>query len=821
MFARLRTGYALAALNAMVVLAPLPQGASAQSLNRANDYFQQQYMDKMLGIESQLNQASSVSQFSDVQPSDWAYQALHHLSANHGCANGYSDGRFRGQQPLSRYEAAALLNHCLESVTEIDAEIKRLLREFETELAVLKAKVDGLEARQQELAATQFSTTTKLSGIATFWLGGAAFSGGNKGISPNAIDPAATAGGIEVATTLKRQALAFRTAKQLNLARLSAGGSEFSPTSTPSGNIRTLTKAATWTGGTSPSLISVVGQPAQYTLTGFLPGTSSGISDGGNPNGVLQIKGLRSNPEAPNGSSGPQGSWGFRNNALGNGTALTPELMARSALLQSNGSNGARIDGLPKGATLGGILLDKDDAGLLIALGNASRAVKGAGMILYSNDISSNPYQVASNPAINGFTNPGTFNNPLDLAIAEYGTLNRQQQRQPKVQKAAQRLLRSLYTEEIPLGESISFNYDIKLLLNTSFTGKDQLITRLRAGNFGDSIWSGKSFPSLSAAQSFDQSNTGSTWSLDMLYYQLPLSSEWMLTVGPRINQRNTLAVWPSLYSNNAILSFFDFAGAPGTYTSALGGGAGLWWRHKGLSVSGSYVAVDGKSSYPNDALGLANAGGIGNQQAGGTGTVQLAYQRPRWGVSAAWAYSQSGGAFDRGGLGSMQNETLGFIPVGTVRSTNPFAGLSPFSVNAIGLSGWWQPDAVQSWLPSISGGWGLNRYQAETRSQIWGITTNRNGAQARSESWYLGLQWNNILLAGNTLGTAIGQPTYLTSNDSFLGKDSPTFAWELWYTFQISDHFSVTPAVFVVNNPSGMGDNISAGSVLKSTLEF
>ena len=43
-------------------------------------------------------------------------------------------------------------------------ELRRLMAEFETELAILKGRVDGLEAKVGELEATQFSTTTKLKG---------------------------------------------------------------------------------------------------------------------------------------------------------------------------------------------------------------------------------------------------------------------------------------------------------------------------------------------------------------------------------------------------------------------------------------------------------------------------------------------------------------------------------------------------------------------------------------------------------------------------------------------------------------------------------
>ena len=78
---------------------------------------------------------------------------------------------------MTRYEAAALLNACLDRVTEITDEVRGLVAEFESELAVLSGRVDGLEARVGELEATQFSTTTKLKGVATFVMGANQFRG--------------------------------------------------------------------------------------------------------------------------------------------------------------------------------------------------------------------------------------------------------------------------------------------------------------------------------------------------------------------------------------------------------------------------------------------------------------------------------------------------------------------------------------------------------------------------------------------------------------------------------------------------------------------
>ena len=120
--------------------------------------------------EDGLAQVTSVSQLSDVQPTDWAFQALQSLVERYGCIAGYPDGTFRGNRSATRYEMAAALNACLDNIsdkfaTKEDLEaVKALQEEFQAELATLRGRVDGLEARTDTLEAQQFSTTTKLEG---------------------------------------------------------------------------------------------------------------------------------------------------------------------------------------------------------------------------------------------------------------------------------------------------------------------------------------------------------------------------------------------------------------------------------------------------------------------------------------------------------------------------------------------------------------------------------------------------------------------------------------------------------------------------------
>ncbi|MUL37631.1 iron uptake porin [Gloeocapsopsis dulcis] len=124
-----------------------------------------------------LSQVTSVSQLSDVQPTDWAFQALQSLVERYGCIAGYPDGTYRGNRALTRYEFAAGLNACLDRVNELIATasanqvtredlatLQRLQEEFAAEVATLRGRTDALEATVAELEANQFSTTTQLTG---------------------------------------------------------------------------------------------------------------------------------------------------------------------------------------------------------------------------------------------------------------------------------------------------------------------------------------------------------------------------------------------------------------------------------------------------------------------------------------------------------------------------------------------------------------------------------------------------------------------------------------------------------------------------------
>ncbi len=96
-------------------------------------------------------------------PGDWAYDSLKDLT---------NSPRFNGNS-ITRLEAAAELNNLIAGGEGLmnGAAISRLSDELGSELAIMKGRVDGLEARVNGIEAGSFSETTTMSGSAGFLIG--------------------------------------------------------------------------------------------------------------------------------------------------------------------------------------------------------------------------------------------------------------------------------------------------------------------------------------------------------------------------------------------------------------------------------------------------------------------------------------------------------------------------------------------------------------------------------------------------------------------------------------------------------------------------
>jgi hypothetical protein len=370
------------------------------------------------------------------------------------------------------------------------------------------------------------------------------------------------------------------------------------------------------------------------------------------------------------------------------------------------------------------------------------------------------------------------------------------------------------------LRDALTFNYDVRLNFDTSFTGKDLLKTQLRAGNFAESGFSSTNnvtrLAQLDAAyeEGCGTGDCGDVASINRLYYRFPVGKTFTAVIGPRFRQDDGLAVRPSVYNADKILKLWDFNGAPGAYSQVLGGGAALWWKQPGktgFSFGGVYVAGNADSGQPTagagcnayaaSTLGTAtntNCGGIGNALSQQTGSLQLAYTGKNWNLTGMYTYNSAG-------VG------IAGTPLSQALLPTVYGGPGSGSVSSWGLSGYWQP--IQSGaFPSISAGWGYNDYNY---GGAVASATTFNVSDAASQSWFVGLNWRDVFAKGNAFGFAFGQPTFVTSLTNRRGVDVSTqdgnYALEAYYKFQVTDKISVTPAVFWLSRARGELTNAAA----------
>ena len=363
-------------------------------------------------------------------------------------------------------------------------------------------------------------------------------------------------------------------------------------------------------------------------------------------------------------------------------------------------------------------------------------------------------------------------------------------------------------------GGGTTFNYDLRLNLSTSFTGKDLLFTRLRVGNYGGSAFNGSIYKLSALDRAFPSSTaTDGLFQLDRLYYRFPAGKELTFVVGPRMRNTETLAISPTYYGDLELLDFFRSHGAPAVYNRATGGGAAIIWKQnvkKGKPYFASSLSFVAPSS---NASALTAAGGIMNDKSQSNLTYQAGYQADQWKATFGWRYGQCGQAVNRTADSTQAAGASETCP------TNFSAATVDANSFALGLA--WTPKKNGTIVPSISAGWGYSAYNqtgVTVPAAAFGATQGTSGQMsvaniAATQSWSVALQWKDAFIKGNSAGMAVGQPSFVTSLRNGATPQDGNYAWEWWYKFQVTDNISVSPAIFYLSNPS------SAGAATSSTV--
>ena len=330
--------------------------------------------------------------------------------------------------------------------------------------------------------------------------------------------------------------------------------------------------------------------------------------------------------------------------------------------------------------------------------------------------------------------------------------------------------------------DSITMEYMYQLNLNTSFTGEDNLYTRIKTGNVSDHFGDSGQGTYLSAAN-----KNGGTLKVDKLWYQFPVGDSLQVWVGPRIENYYMLASSASIYKPITK----QFANGPNgsSYGSSTSPGFGVAWTQEvddpsaaRWAVSANYTAKDGADSSSDN--------GLFGEKTRNFVLTKIEYGSPQWQVSLATSFKEGAGGYD----GYYHSKA---------------ADIADADITAYGLRAYWKPDTTGA-IPEVQIG-----YETAT------VDSPSAGQAEDTDGWMIGLGWKDLFVDGNRAGIAIGSRQAASSIKG--GGSDPSednTVWEAYYEFRVNDGVSVTPAVFGSTDVEAEGKDIT-GAVLLTEFRF
>jgi hypothetical protein len=333
-------------------------------------------------------------------------------------------------------------------------------------------------------------------------------------------------------------------------------------------------------------------------------------------------------------------------------------------------------------------------------------------------------------------------------------------------------------------------SYRYTLNLNTSFTGKDLLYTRLRTGNMNNVWVQTDSYLADAYGKGSEKANA---LAVDKIWYTFPVGNEFKVTAGALIENYYMIET-PTRYK--PILKAFKLGGYGAVLGASSGQGAGIQWRQDvepgeaAFNVAANYVA-DG-----SEGADSSSVKGMFGSATDGYFLSQIGYGNRQWYVSGLFAHKQ-------GADGS--NPAVGY--------STPEVKDQDAALNAYGLRAYWSPEDA-GFIPTISAGVDFGTSAAVEAGNV-----------EETFGWMVGLTWDDAFVKGNKLGAAVGSySSYATKVKDLDNPDDQNFAGEVWYNYQVTDNISIKPAIFWTSDAYGNVSTNGAnkfGGLVQTTFKF
>lgn len=347
---------------------------------------------------------------------------------------------------------------------------------------------------------------------------------------------------------------------------------------------------------------------------------------------------------------------------------------------------------------------------------------------------------------------------------------------------------------------NITFSNYIFLNFNTSFTGKDSLVTQLVAGN-GDSP--ANEFVSAGLYNTFgvpytDQKGvTGADNNVVVreLSYTFPVTDNIKVVFGPRIN-------WFRYFDNNRFTNFLKGASSFNSIGSTLlnavdrGSGAAILWEISDqFKLNVAYLGENTEFLNSN----LFNSSSNPSQglfEPTNTLSAELTFS-PSDRLNLRFLYTRSNIRAIAGQVGGAIGEPIyGFVDDGF---DGPIDNVTADTLNF-----------NFDWL--IADGFGLFGRYSYGSTNINPLTPGRLDGEVNAQTVQAGLAFPDLGKEGALLTFSYVRPFAVLDGRNFLvsggGDGGVQYEFEATYYFPLTDNIAIAPAFYMIENPNNFSNN-------------
>ncbi len=348
---------------------------------------------------------------------------------------------------------------------------------------------------------------------------------------------------------------------------------------------------------------------------------------------------------------------------------------------------------------------------------------------------------------------------------------------------------------------SITISNLVWLSFNTSFTGKDSLVTQLAVGN-GNSptnVFASAGLYNTFGVPFLDQTGGTLTGSNDVvirdLFYQFPVTNNLQAVVGPRVN-------WYRYFDNNAYNFFLtgtsSFNSNGSTLLNTIDRGSGavvLWDINKQFKFRVGYLG-ESDEFLPSPLFNSASNPSQGLFNGTNTLTAEVTFS-PTDKINLRFLYNRSNIKQIFGQVGGAIGEPIYGL------ADDGFGGpLRSATADTFNFNFDWR----------VASGLGVFGRYSHGSTHLTPVNPTRPKGDVNAQAFQLGAAFPDLVKEGALATFSFLVPFDVLGGRQFLvsggGNGGTQYEFEATYFYPVTNNIAIVPAFYLIANPNNFDDN-------------